>query len=265
MDTVLVTGGAGFIGSHIVDSLIEMNKKVIIVDNLSGSTKDNVNSKSIFYECSTLDEEKIKDIFEKHSIDYVLHLAAYAAENTSHFVKKFNYQNNLIGSINLINAAINHHVKCFVFFSSVAVYGDQTPPFSEKTFPIPCDPYGISKLAIELELKSCYKMFGLNYVNLRLHNVFGPRQNIADQYRNVFGIFINQIIKGEKLTLFGDGKQSRAFTYINDILPFMTKVPFENEFYGQTFNVGTDNVTTVNEIASLISEYMKVELGAAIL
>ena len=149
------------------------------------------------------------------------HLAAYAAEGLSHFIKRFNYNNNLIGSVNLINAAINHDVKCFVFTSSIAVYGAGQSPMSEDMTPVPEDSYGISKLAVEQELRVSHEMFGLNFVVFRPHNVYGERQNIGDRYRNVVGIFMNQLLRGEPMTIFGDGTQERAFTHIDDVAPII--------------------------------------------
>src|SRR5262249_27124532 len=216
MAVALVTGGAGFIGSHVAAELLRKGHAVIVLDDLSGGHQSNVPRGAYFEQGSILDEAKIQALFEKHAIDYVFHLAAYAAEGLSHFIKRFNYQNNLIGSINLINASVNYGVKCFVFTSSIAVYGSAQPPMIEETMPLPEDSYGIAKYAVECELKTSYEMFGLNYIIFRPHNVYGEHQNIGDRYRNVIGIFMNQIMRGQPLTIFGDGSQTRAFTYIDD-------------------------------------------------
>ncbi len=125
-----------------------------------------------------------------------------AAEGLSHFIKRFNYENNLIGSVNLINASINNAVKCFVFTSSIAVYGAGTT--TEDMVPVPEDSYGIAKLAVEKELQVSHEMFGLDYVIFRPHNVYGEKQNIGDRYRNVVGIFMNQLLQGKPMTIFGD-------------------------------------------------------------
>jgi len=152
MTTSLVTGGAGFMGSHVAEHLVELGHRVIVVDDLSGGFRDNVPAGAEFVEGSILDHRLIDHLFEQNSFDYVYHLAAYAAEGLSHFIKRFNYNNNLIGSINLINAAVNHNVKCFVFTSSIAVYGAGQSPMSEAMIPVPEDSYGIAKLAVEQEL-----------------------------------------------------------------------------------------------------------------
>src|ERR1035437_4018874 len=194
MATCLVTGGAGFIGAHVAKHLLAAGHRVVVLDDLSGGFTENVPSKALFVQGSILDHALVDGLFVEHKFDYVYHLAAYAAEGLSHFIKRFNYNNNLIGSVNLINASVNHSVKCFVFTSSIAVYGAGQSPMSEDMIPIPEDPYGIAKLAVEQELRVSHEMFGLDYVVFRPHNVYGERQNIGDRYRNVVGIFMNQLL-----------------------------------------------------------------------
>ena len=185
------------------------------------------------------------------------HLAAYAAEGLSHFIKRFNYTNNVIGSVNLINAAINTGVKGFVFTSSIAVYGRSTVvPMTEETTPEPEDPYGIAKYAVEQELAASREMFGLDYMIFRPHNVYGPRQNIADRYRNVVGIFMNQILQGQPMTIFGDGTQTRAFSYIDDVAPIMAAALEEPRAWNQVFNVGADRPWQLNELAERVAAAM---------
>lgn len=257
---VLVTGGAGFMGSHVVDELLGMGCKVVVLDDLSGGFRENVNERAQLIEGSITDNQTIKELFDRYHFDYVFHLAAYAAESLSHFIKRFNYESNLIGSVNLINASINHNVKCFVFTSSIAVYGKNQLPMHEDTTPIPEDSYGIAKLAVEQELRICREMFGLNYVIFRPHNVYGERQNVGDKYRNVIGIFINQIMQDMPLTIFGDGEQTRAFSYIKDVSPIIARSIILDEAYNQIFNVGADNIYTLNEVAKKVSEAMGVEV-----
>ena len=187
----LVTGGAGFMGSHVVDALLTRGCEVVALDDLSGGFEDNVNGKALFVRGSVLDRELIQKLFEQHRFDYVFHLAAYAAEGLSHFIRHFNYENNLIGSVNLINASVLHNVKCFVFTSSTAVYGSNQLPMTEDLDRKPEDPYGISKYAVELDLRAAHGMFGLNSVVFRPHNVPGERQNTGDKCQNVLGIFMN--------------------------------------------------------------------------
>jgi UDP-glucose 4-epimerase len=256
MNTSLVTGGAGFMGSHVAEHLLALGHKVIILDDLSGGFRENVPSESVFVHGSILDYKLIDRLFEQYQFSYVYHLAAYAAEGLSHFIKRFNYNNNLIGSVNLINASVNFQVKCFVFTSSIAVYGASQAPMNEDMSPIPEDSYGISKLAVEQELRVTHDMFGLNYVIFRPHNVYGERQNIGDRYRNVVGIFMNQLLKGEPMTIFGDGTQLRAFTHINDVAPIIAASVNSPEAFNQVFNVGADIPYTVTELACIVAQVM---------
>lgn len=256
--TSLVTGGAGFIGSYVAEHLLEMGHKVVVLDDLSGGFLANVPEAAQFIEGSITDSKLINQLFEEHQFDYVYHFAAYAAEGLSHFIRQFNYENNLMGSINLINASVNFNVKCFVFTSSIAVYGHNELPFVESQAPQPTDPYGIAKFAVELDLKNALEVFGLNHIIFRPHNVYGQRQNIGDKYRNVLGIFMNQALKRKPLTIFGDGEQTRAFTYVEDIAPIMANAVNVKEAYNEVFNIGADQFYTVNQIADQIMETMMV-------
>jgi UDP-glucose 4-epimerase len=263
MLTSLVTGGAGFMGSHVAEHLIATGHRVVVLDDLSGGFVDNVPEGAIFVKGSILDHELIDQLFSEYAFDYVYHLAAYAAEGLSHFIKRFNYNNNLIGSINLINASLNHHVKCFVFTSSIAVYGAGQSPMSEGMIPVPEDSYGIAKLAVEQELRVSHEMFGLDYIIFRPHNVYGERQNIGDRYRNVVGIFMNQLLRGEPLTIFGDGTQQRAFTHVDDVAPIIAQSVDYPDARNQVFNVGADVPYTVNELAGLVADAMGLPYSVA--
>jgi UDP-glucose 4-epimerase len=258
MKKSLVTGGAGFIGSHVADHLIKLNHQVVVLDDLSGGYKENVPREAEFVKGSILDVDLILALFKRHRFDYVYHLAAYAAEGLSHFIKRFNYNNNLIGSVNLINASVNHGVERFIFTSSIAVYGSSQTPMTEDMIPVPEDSYGISKFAVEQELRVTHEMFGLEYVIFRPHNVYGPRQNIADRYRNVVGIFMNQLLKGEPMTIFGDGEQQRAFSDIDDVAPVIAASVENDAARNQVFNVGADIPFTVNKLAQVIAGEMGV-------
>jgi UDP-glucose 4-epimerase len=202
----------------------------------------------------------IDNLFKRRKFDFVYHLAVYAAEGLSHFIKCFNYNNNLIGSANLINAAVNTDVRCFVFTSSIAVYGSSPElPMTEETPAHPEDSYGIAKLAVEQELQSCKRMFDLNYLIFRPHNVFGERQNVGDKYRNVVGIFMNQILQKKPMTVFGDGTQTRAFSYIRDIAPIIAEAIHTPPAYNQVFNIGADQPYSVNELAQMVAYAMNVQ------
>lgn len=257
----LVTGAAGFIGSHVARCLVEDGIEVVALDDLSGGYLDNVPAGAKWIQGSVTDYPHLEKIFRDERFDYVYHLAAYAAEGLSHFIRRYNYTNNLIGSVNLINLSILHEVKCFVFTSSIAVYGRNQVPMTEEMLPMSEDPYGISKYAVELDLKSAHHQFGLNYIIFRPHNVYGEHQNIGDKYRNVIGIFMSQILRGEPLTIFGDGEQVRAFSYIDDVAPVIARSVWNRKAYGEIFNIGADQPHTVNELARLVSKVMGVELN----
>src|SRR5215831_15587168 len=255
-----VTGTAGFMGSHIVDCLLKGGMSVVGVDDLSGGFIENINSMSTFIEGSITDSHLLDTVFKKYSFDYVFHLGAYAAENLSHFIRRYNYENNLISSINLINNSVIHNVKCFVFTSSIAVYGEpKALPLTEDMTPESQDCYGVAKYAVELDLRAAHKVFGLNYIIFRPHNVYGERQNIGDKYRNVLGIFMNQILQGQPMTIFGDGEQTRAFTHIKDVAPVIARSVEVPAAANQVFNVGADVPYSVNRLAEHIAKAMGVE------
>jgi UDP-glucose 4-epimerase len=259
MGRVLVTGGAGFIGSHVTDALIARGHDVTIFDDLSGGFADNIPGAASFVQGSVTNVDAVSRLFADGRFDYVYHLAAYAAEGLSHFIRRFNYTNNIIGSVNLINASINSGVKGFVFSSSIAVYGSGSGPMGEDITPNPQDPYGIAKLAVEQDLRASREMFGLRSIVFRPHNVYGPRQNIGDRYRNVVGIFMNQILQGQPMTIFGDGTQTRAFTYIDDVAPVMAEAIDCDAAWDNVFNVGADEPVTLNALASAVARAMTVE------
>ena len=260
MAKVLVTGGAGFIGSHVADALVARGHAVVVLDDLSGGYRENVPAAAEFVEGSVTDAALVDSLFARHAFDYVFHLAAYAAEGLSHFIKRFNYTNHVIGSVNLINASVNTGVKGFVFTSSIAVYGAAPQlPMTEDTPPHPEDSYGIAKFAVELELVASRAMFGLDYIIFRPHNVYGTRQNIADKYRNVVGIFMNQILQSRPMTVFGDGTQTRAFSHIDDVAPIIAASIENPRAWNQVFNVGADEPFTLNALAREVAAAMGVE------
>jgi|SRR5215469_3124770 len=248
----LVTGGAGFIGSHVVKHCLALGHSVIVLDDLSGGFRDHVPDGARLVVGSVTDADLVTELFRQHRFDYVYHLAAYAAEGLSHFIRRFNYQTNLVGTINLVNEAIKNNTRCFVFTSSIAVYGKGQLPMSEDMVPQPEDPYGVSKYAVELDLAAAAHMFGLRYIIFRPHNVYGEHQNLGDPYRNVLGIFMNQIMSGRSLTIFGDGEQTRAFSHIDDVAPHIARSVEIEEAYNQVFNIGADQPYTVNQLARVV-------------
>ncbi|CAJ1381888.1 unnamed protein product [Effrenium voratum] len=234
---------------------------VLALDDLSGGFMSNVPAGVTFIQGDIRDAIFLDQIFQQHRVDFVYHLAAYAAEGLSHFIRSYNYRTNLVGSVEILNQAIKHRVQCFVFTSSIAVYGSindlsqmQNPKrylsrpkkggLREEDRPSPEDPYGIAKFAFELDLQAAHEP----------HNVYGPHQNMFDKYRNVVGIFINQIFHGQPLTIFGSGEQVRAFSYIDDVAPIIARGPLVPRARNQIFNVGADMPHTVNELAAAVAE-----------
>jgi UDP-glucose 4-epimerase len=250
----LVTGGAGFIGSHVAHHCLKLGHRVVVLDDLSGGFRDQVPDDAVFVRGSITDAALLRELFDEYRFDYVYHLAAYAAEGLSHFIRRFNYTNNVIGSVNLINESVQHDVKCFVFTSSIAVYGAAQLPMREDTEPHPEDPYGIAKYAVELDLRAAHAMFGLDWIVFRPHNVYGEHQNLGDPYRNVVGIFMNQIMQQRPLRVFGDGTQTRAFSYIDDVAPHIARSVDVSAARHQVINIGADEPYSVIELAEVIGE-----------
>jgi len=237
---VLITGIAGLLGSRLADWIIENHPEVQIVgiDDLSGGYRSNVNSKVNFWQMNLVNHP-IENCFEDHKFDYVFHFAAYAAEGLSPFIRKYNYENNLISTTRIVNNCIKYGVKRLVFSSSMAVYGYGTGNvFDENQIPSPIDPYGIAKYACEMDIKVAGEQHGLDWCIIRPHNVYGIKQNIWDKYRNVLGIWMYQYLEGEPMTIFGDGQQTRAFSFIDDSLKPLWNAATKPEASKQIINLG---------------------------
>ena len=251
---ILVTGVAGLLGSRLADWIIKnTDYKVIGVDDLSGGYIENVPEEVELYKFDLKELDRVKDLFKKHKPEIVYHFAAYAAEGLSPFIRKFNYENNLISSTNLITCSIEYDVKRFVFASSMSVYGNKyKPPFHEDLQQCPIDPYGVAKFGVEQDLKIAYEQHGLPYTIVRPHNFYGQNQNIWDKYRNVLGIWMYQIINDMQPTIFGDGEQKRAFSYVDDsIIPFWNASQ-RDECIGEIINLGGIKEYTINEACDIL-------------
>lgn len=217
---ILITGVAGLLGSRLADYIIKNHSDVEIVgiDDLSGGYFENINPKVEFWKMNLVNCNLDK-CFTEHKFDYVYHFAAYAAEGLSPFIRQFNYENNLVATSRIVNQCVKHDVKRLIFTSTLAVYGHGYGGiFDENQVPKPIDPYGVAKYGCEMDIQIAGEQHGLDWCIIRPHNVYGKNQNIWDKYRNVLGIWMYQHLNGEPMTIFGDGLQSRAFSYIDDIL-----------------------------------------------
>jgi UDP-glucose 4-epimerase len=256
----IVTGGAGFIGSHVAERLVRAGHEVLVIDDLSGGFRDNIPEGARFTHLSIT--QPLDEVFARFRPEVVYHLAAYAAEGLSHHIPVFNYTNNITGTANVLAAAHRADTKHFVFTSSIAVYGhgaDGRETFSEADAADPVDPYGIAKLACEQHIKAFERYFGAPaYTILRPHNVFGPRQNINDPYRNVVGIFMARAMEGQAMPVFGDGAQSRSFSYIDVVAEAIVQSPLLPAARNLTVNIGGDESLSVSELAERVSRVMKV-------
>ena len=254
MRKILITGVGGLLGSRLADWIINnTDNQVVGIDDFSGGYIENVNKKIIFYKFNLTNLDKLYNVFKKEKIEIVYHFAAYAAEGLSPFIRKFNYENNVIASSNLITCSIEHNIKRFVFASSMAVYGDKyEPPFDENLLQSPIDPYGVAKYAVEMDLKIASNQHSLNYTIVRPHNFYGINQNIWDKYRNVLGIWMYQIINNQQPTIFGDGLQKRAFSYVDDsVVPFWNASQKEN-CIGEIINLGGIKEYSINDACNIL-------------
>lgn len=244
MKKIIITGVAGFIASNLAHWILEnTNHAIIGLDNLSTGFVDNMpvlSERFIFLEVDVCHAREMEFIFNHYKPDICFHLAAYAAEARSNKIRSFNHTNNTVGTANIINACVNHKVK-LVFTSSVAVYSG-TPPFTEEMTPKPIDEYGVSKYASEQSIQIAGEQQGLEWCIIRPRNLYGERQSLWDGARNVMGIWMNKILDGEPMVIFGSGKQTRAFTYIGDILEPLYKSAF---VANEIINLGAEKTYSV--------------------
>tara|TARA_B100001778_G_scaffold258523_1_gene218785 strand:+ start:1348 stop:2346 length:999 start_codon:yes stop_codon:yes gene_type:complete len=254
--TVLITGVAGLLGSRLADWIIE-NKpeyEVVGVDDLSGGYAENVHKDVKFWQMN-LTEHPIENIFESHKIDYVFHFAAYAAEGLSPFIRCYNYDNNLKSTAKIINECIKHDVKRLVFTSTLAVYGHGNGGiFDESQQQAPIDPYGVAKYGCEMDIQIAGEQHGLDWCIIRPHNVYGVKQNIWDKYRNVLGIWMYQHLNGEDMTIFGDGTQTRAFSFIDDSLEPLWNSAVREEASKEIINLGGIEEISIKDASVVLRE-----------
>jgi len=256
MNKILITGVAGLLGSRLADWLIENHPKIKVVgiDDLSGGCKENINPKVEFWQMNLV-SHPIENCFEIHKFDYVFHFAAYAAEGLSPFIRQYNYENNLVATARIINQCIKHDVKRLVFTSTLAVYGHGYGGiFDEIQTPKPIDPYGVAKYGCEMDIQIAGEQHGLDWTIIRPHNVYGIKQNIWDKYRNVLGIWMYQHLNGEPMTIFGDGEQTRAFSFIDDSLEPLWNAAIRPEASKQIINLGGIEEISIKYASEILRE-----------
>jgi len=253
---VLITGVAGLLGSRLADHLVSHDIEVIGIDDLSGGYKENVNPKVNFWQMDLVNHP-IENCFEAHKPDYVFHFAAYAAEGLSPFIRAYNYDNNLEATARIVNQCIKHDVKRLVFTSTLAVYGHgEGGMFDESQTPKPIDPYGVAKYACEMDIQIAGEQHGLDWCIIRPHNVYGIKQNIWDKYRNVLGIWMYQRLNNESLSIFGDGLQTRAFSYIDDSIEPLWRAALYPQASKQIINLGGIKEYSIKEASDILINIM---------
>ena len=249
---ILVTGAAGFLGSHLCEKLLNLQHQVIGIDNMIGGTLDNLPKNLKFQKIDCCDFQKLNNIMK--NIDVIYHCAATAHEGLSVFSPVENTKNNYLATVSVITAGINNKVNRIIYCSSMARYGSQATPFTEDMQPRPVDPYGISKVAGEEVLKSLCNLNNIEWVIAVPHNIIGPKQKYDDPYRNVVSIMLNRLLQNKKPIIYGDGNQKRCFSYIDDCIYCLLVLIDSKEVVGEIINIGPDEeFVTINKIAEICS------------
>jgi len=254
---ILVTGGAGFIGSSLVDRLIKEGHKVRIIDNLSAGKKENLNPDAEFYNLDICDFEKIKPLFDK--IDFVFHLAAIPRVPISIQDPINTSKVNILGTVNVFKAAIDTAVKRIISISSSSVYGNQEKlPLKEDMIPAPLSPYALQKLTGEYFARLFTDLYKIPIISLRYFNVYGPRIDFDSDYSLVIGKFLRQKKENKPLTIYGDGEQTRGFCYVDDVIDANIKaMNSQNLKGGEIINIGSEKSYSINYLAGLIKGEVK--------
>jgi len=251
----LVTGVAGFMGGHVAEGLVEAGHEVIGIDDLSGGFKENVPAGVELFQVDLRDAAQTEAVVRDYSPEILCHLAANAREGASQFQPRDVCGRNLMAYANVLVPSIRAGaMKKVVLYSSMAVYGDQNPPFDETMPRRPVDVYGVNKTAMEETTEILAEVHEFMYTIIRPHNVFGERQSLRDPFRNVVAIFMNRIMRGEPLYVYGYGEQKRAFSYIGDSLPaFLEAAELRPDLDGQIINIGGERPVTINTLLKLVT------------
>lgn len=262
---IIITGVAGLVGANFCEYVLKNRDelgvdKVFGFDDFSGGYIENLPLDNMHFHfvkvdlSNNSDQKLVEEVFERNKISYIFHYSAYAAEGLSPFIRQYNYISNVIPTTFLINMGIKYNIRRFVFTSSMATYGRNKTPFTEDMRPNPIDPYGIAKYACEMDLEVAYEQHGMEYCVILPHNIFGKYQNIWDPYRNVLGIWMYKALHNLPFTIYGDGEQTRAFSYIDDILPCLWSAAVSPEAKNERVNLGGKVHITLNEAAKLVAE-----------
>ena len=256
---IFITGAAGFLGSHLAEHLAKMVHKIIGVDNMIGGYEDNIPRNIEFHKTDCCDLTKMRELMK--DVDIVYHCAATAHEGLSVFSPYAITKNNYLASVSVFSAAITHKVKRIIYCSSMARYGSQKTPFTESMAPLPEDPYGISKVAAENVLINLCELNDIEWVIAVPHNIIGPRQKYDDPFRNVVSIMLNRMLQGKAPIIYGDGKQKRCFSFIDDCIKCLVPMMDQKNLNKQVINIGPDEeFVTINRIAEICSNVTGVNL-----
>ena len=249
---IFITGAAGFLGSHLAEHLSKMGHKIIGVDNMIGGYEDNIPSNIEFHKTDCCDLNKMRELMKE--VDVVYHCAATAHEGLSVFSPFAITKNNYLASVSVFSAAITNKVKRIIYCSSMARYGSQKTPFTENMVPLPEDPYGVSKVAAENVLINLCELNNIEWVIAVPHNIIGPRQKYDDPFRNVVSIMLNRMLQGKAPIIYGDGKQKRCFSFIDDCINCLVPMMEQKNLNKQIINIGPDEeFVTINRIAEICS------------
>jgi UDP-glucose 4-epimerase len=260
MGKVIITGAAGFLGSHLADKYLDEGWEVVGVDNLVGGYYENIPDGVRFFEADLTDRKIIEATFWDDA-DLVIHAAALATEGLSVFSPALLVESNVQATVNALTASARNSVKRFVYLSSMARYGDLGAVFTEDMDCKPQDPYGIAKLASEKLVENICETHGMEWTVMVPHNIIGSRQKYDDPYRNVASIFINRMLQGKQPILYGDGLQMRSFSFVQDVVEPLYKAAQSPDCIGEVINVGPDeNECTVLELAQTVAAELDFEL-----
>ncbi|MBD1164574.1 NAD-dependent epimerase/dehydratase family protein [Pelagibacterales bacterium SAG-MED13] len=247
---MLITGVAGFLGSHLAEKLYNLGHQIIGIDNMMGGYEDNISEKIEFHKIDCCDLSKVQTIMK--NVDVVYHCAATAHEGLSVFSPYEITKNNYLASVSIFTAAVNEKVKRIIYCSSMARYGDLKTPFTEDMEPQPVDPYAISKVAAEKVLANLCELNNIEYVIAVPHNIIGPKQKYDDPFRNVVSIMLNRMMQKKQPIIYGDGEQQRCFSYIDDCISCLVPMLDQKNLHTEVINIGPDEeFVTVNKVAEI--------------